>query len=64
MPRLTMAGAVDMDKRIIDIIQNFSQWRGDVYKLVSAAIEMQKTICAEELIAQQPEANTDGTIAE
>lgn len=53
-----------MDKRIIEVIQDFSQWRGDVYKLVSAAIEIQKTICAEELAAQQPEADADGTIAE
>ena len=53
-----------MDKRIIEIIQDFTQWRGDVYKLVSAVIEMQKVICAEEVSAQQTGADTNGAIAE
>ena len=40
-----------MDKRILELIADFSRWRGDTYKLASQIIELQKEIDRETLIA-------------
>ncbi len=46
-----------MDKRVVDLISNFSQWRGDTYKLAALIVELQKEIDRETLVnAGQPEA--------
>lgn len=44
-----------MDKRILDIIADFQQWKGDTYRLASLIVEMQKTIDKEKLV-DYPEA--------
>ena len=31
-----------MDKTFIDLIGDFSQWKGDVYRLVALVVEKQK----------------------
>lgn len=33
-----------MDKRILDLIADFSKWRGDTYKLAAQVIDLQKEI--------------------
>ncbi len=40
-----------MDKRILDIVQDFAQWRGDVYKLAATVAQVQREICEEEQAA-------------
>lgn len=46
-----------MDKRIIDIVSNFSAWKGDTYRLVALISEEQKQIDADKLVAaEMPEA--------
>lgn len=39
-----------MDKRIIDLIGDFSQWKGDTYRLGVLIAELQKTIDKEKLV--------------
>jgi hypothetical protein len=39
-----------VDKRILDLISDFAQWKGDSYRLVNLAIEKQKEIDREKLI--------------
>jgi hypothetical protein len=46
-----------MDKRILELIADFSQWKGDTYRLASMVVELQKEIDREKLIAADyPEA--------
>ena len=46
-----------MDKRIMALISDFAQWKGDTYRLASLISEMQKEIDREKLIAaDMPEA--------
>lgn len=46
-----------MDKRILALIADFAQWKGDTYRLASLISEMQKQIDREKLIAaDMPEA--------
>lgn len=46
-----------MDKRILALIADFSQWKGDTYRLAGLIAEMQKEIDREKLIeAGFPEA--------
>ena len=46
-----------MDKRILDIIADFPQWKGDTYRLAVLLVEEQKQIDREKLIAAElPEA--------
>lgn len=46
-----------MDKRIIDLIANFAQWKGDTYRLASLIAEQQKEVDRQKLIdAGMPEA--------
>ena len=46
-----------MDKRILDLIADFSQWKGDTYRLATLIVELQKEIDREKLIAAgMPEA--------
>lgn len=44
-----------MDKRILDIVADFSQWKGDAYRLTALVVEMQKEIDKEKLV-DYPEA--------
>lgn len=39
-----------MDKRVLDLINNFRAWGGDTYKLASMTCELQKEIIREKLI--------------
>jgi hypothetical protein len=39
-----------MDKRILDLVGDFSQWKGDSYKLAALVAEQQKEIDRQKLI--------------
>lgn len=39
-----------MDKRILDLIADFPQWRGDTYRLAVLVAELQKEITREKLV--------------
>lgn len=46
-----------MDKRILDLIADFQQWKGDTYRLAMLIVEEQKQIDREKLVAaEMPEA--------
>ena len=46
-----------MDKTFLDLIGDFSQWNGDVYRLVALVVERQKEHDREKLVnAGFPEA--------
>lgn len=46
-----------MDKTLLEIINDFSQWKGDTYRLASLLVERQKEIDKQKLIdAGFPEA--------
>lgn len=40
-----------MDKRILDLINDFSQWKGNSYTLANLIVELQKELDREKLIA-------------
>lgn len=40
-----------MDRRILDLVGNFSAWKGDTYRLAALIAEQQKEIDAEKLEA-------------
>ena len=40
-----------MDKRILDLVNDFSQWKGNSFTLANLIMEMQKEIDREKLIA-------------
>lgn len=40
-----------MDKRILELVADFSQWKGDSYRLAVLVAEAQKEIDREKLIA-------------
>jgi hypothetical protein len=40
-----------MDPRILAVIEDYPQWRGDVYRLAMLIVEAQKTVCREQLVA-------------
>lgn len=40
-----------MDKRLLDVVTDFSQWKGDTYRLASLVAEAQKQIDADKLEA-------------
>ena len=40
-----------MDKRILELIGDFPQWKGDSYRLATLILEKQKEIDREKLIA-------------
>lgn len=40
-----------MDKRILALIADFAQWRGDTYRLAGLIVELQKEIDREKLLA-------------
>lgn len=40
-----------MDKRILDLVADFSQWKGDSYRLASLVADLQKQIDRESLAA-------------
>lgn len=42
-----------MDKRLIDVVANFQQWKGDTYRLAALVAEEQKQITAEKLDAAE-----------
>jgi hypothetical protein len=44
-----------MDRRILDLVNDFSQWKGDTFRLASLISELQKEIDREK-IAAFPEA--------
>lgn len=39
-----------MDKRILALISDFAQWKGDTYRLASLVAELQKEIDREKLV--------------
>ena len=39
-----------MDKQILDLVNDFSKWKGDTYKLAMMVSAMQKAIDAEKLV--------------
>ncbi len=43
--------AVKMDKRILELIANFSQWKGDSYRLAMLIVDVQRSIDKDALIA-------------
>lgn len=46
-----------MDKRIVDIVGDFAQWRGDTCRLAALVSEQQKQIDVDKLeAAEMPEA--------
>jgi hypothetical protein len=45
-----------MDKRILDLIADFTKWRGDVYKLAIQIVEIQREVDREKLATDFPEA--------
>lgn len=46
-----------MDKRIVDLVNDFSQWKGDTYRLAALIAAQQKQIDADKLdSAGMPEA--------
>lgn len=46
-----------MDKSILDIIPNFSEWKGDTYRLAALIVERQKELDREKVTnAGYPEA--------
>ena len=46
-----------MDKQILDLVADFSQWKGDTYRLAALISEKQKQIDAEKLdAAEMPDA--------
>lgn len=46
-----------MDKSILDLIADFSRWKGDTYRLASLILEQQKEIDRQKLLeAGYPEA--------
>ena len=46
-----------MDKRILDLVADFSLWRGDSYRLAAMVADKQREIAREALIAAgHPEA--------
>lgn len=50
-------GTTDMDKRILALIADFAQWKGDTYRLATLVAELQKEIDREKLVqANMPEA--------
>jgi hypothetical protein len=40
-----------VDKRILDLVNDFSQWKGNSFTLANLIMEMQKEIDREKLIA-------------
>lgn len=40
-----------MDKRILELVADFSQWKGDTYRLAMLVAEAQKEIDREKLVA-------------
>jgi hypothetical protein len=42
-----------MDKHIIDVVNDFPQWKGDTYRLAALIAEEQKRIDAEKLEAAE-----------
>jgi hypothetical protein len=40
-----------MDKRILDLVNDFSQWKGNSFTLANLIMELQKEIDREKLIA-------------
>ena len=46
----------EMDKRILNLIADFAQWKGDTYRLASLVAELQKEIDREKLVETYPEA--------
>lgn len=46
-----------MDKRILELIADFPQWKGDSYRLAALVSEQQREIDREKLVAaEMPEA--------
>lgn len=42
-----------MDKRILELVADFNQWKGDSYKLAALVAEKQKEIDREKLISAE-----------
>ncbi len=40
-----------MDKRILDLVGDINQWKGDAYKLAALVSELQKAIDREKLVS-------------
>lgn len=42
-----------MDKRILELVADFQQWKGDSYRLAALVAELQKDIDREKLTAAE-----------
>ena len=40
-----------MDKRVLDLVNDFSQWKGNSYTLANLIVELQKELDRDKLIA-------------
>lgn len=40
-----------MDKRILELVSDFSKWRGDTFKLAALVADLQREIDRETLVA-------------
>lgn len=50
-------GGVKMDKAILDLVNDFAQWRGNPFTLAQLVAEKQKELTREKLVAEEmPEA--------
>ena len=43
-----------MDKRILDLVNDFPQWRGNPFTLATLVSELQQEIDAEALVVPEP----------
>lgn len=43
-----------MDKKILDLVNDFPQWRGNPFTLAALVADLQRQICAEESAPAEP----------
>lgn len=58
MSAVNTVGAAKMDKRILDILNDFASWRGNSFTLATLVAEKQRQICEEEAAKATPEPET------
>ena len=49
-----------MDKAILDIVNDFSAWRGNPFTLASLVAEQQRELCETATAPPEPEAQPEG----
>jgi hypothetical protein len=50
-----MGGEANMDKRILEIVNDFAAWRGNSFTLATLVAEKQREIDVEEFCPPEPE---------